>query len=303
MGVTSRPLHRTPRPEPSALDDHDPAAVPSGAIEISRRPNPLQRMANVWRYRELMGNLVRKELKVKYKNSVLGFMWSLLNPALYLVVFSIVFQEILRTNVPYFGIFLLSGLLAWNLFATALSAGAGSIVGNASLVQKVWFPREILPLASIGAALVHFLLQGIVLLAALVIFRRAPSLDFAVAMVPAVIVLLLLMSALAIGLSAVNVYLRDTEHLLELVLLAWFWMSAIVYPYQLVAERLGGREWILLLNPMIPIIVTFQRVIYNPSGPDALPDHGVGWYLTNLGYVGALSVVLFFGALWLFGLL
>ena len=94
------------------------------------------------------GNLIRKELKVKYKNSVLGFVWTLLNPMLYLVVFSIVFQEVLQVQVPYFAIFFLSGLLAWNLFATALGGGTGSIVGNASLVQKVWFPREILPLAA-----------------------------------------------------------------------------------------------------------------------------------------------------------
>ncbi|HSL59750.1 MAG TPA: ABC transporter permease, partial [Acidimicrobiales bacterium] len=126
--------------------------------EVSRRPSPVRRMANVWAYRELLGNLARKELKVKYKDSVLGFVWSLLNPILYLVVFSLVFREILRVQVPDFGIFLLSGLLAWNLFSAGVSAGTASIVGNAGLVQKVWFPREILPLANLAAALVHFFL-------------------------------------------------------------------------------------------------------------------------------------------------
>ena len=143
--------------------------------EMSRRPNPLQRLRNVWAYRELLGNFVRKELKVKYKNSILGFLWSLVNPLLYLVVFSLVFKEILRTNVPYFAIFLLSGLLAWNLFSTGVNGGTVSITGNASLVQRVWFPREILPLASIGAALVHFFLQFLVLIGALLVFRRSPD--------------------------------------------------------------------------------------------------------------------------------
>lgn len=318
-----------PEPDLHDLAHARPGDIPP-ALEVSRRPNPIQRIVNVWRYRELLGNLTRKELKVKYKNSVLGFVWTLLNPALYLVVFSLVFAEVLRVQVPYYAIFFLSGLLVWNFFSTSLSAGTGSITMNAQLVQKVWFPREILPLASIGAAVVHFFLQATVLIAALALFRRAPSLEYAPALLLAVVVLLVMSSALAIALGAINVYLRDTEHLLELALLAWFWLSCIVYPYRLVAERLGpAREWWASLNPVIPIVLTFQRVLYNPEGanfgwytnppsdgtpatfdvegkiPDtvapALIYHPLGWYLTRLTIVGVFSVALFFGALWLFG--
>ncbi|CAN5702451.1 hypothetical protein BH24ACT4_BH24ACT4_08240 [soil metagenome] len=321
----------TAPPEP---DLHELAHTRPGdiapALEVSRRPNPIERVVNVWRYRELLGNLTRKELKVKYKNSVLGFVWTLLNPALYLVVFSLVFAEVLRVNVPYYAIFFLSGLLVWNFFATSLSAGTGSITMNAQLVQKVWFPREILPLAAIGAAVVHFFLQATVLIAALALFRRVPSLEYAPALPLAILVLLILASALAIALGAINVYLRDTEHLLELALLAWFWLSCIVYPYRLVAERLGPtREWWASLNPVIPIVLTFQRVLYNPEGatfgwytnppsdgsisgtdpnnvvPDtsipALLYHPLSWYLTRLSIVGIFAIGLFFGALWLFG--
>lgn len=271
--------------------------------EVSRRPSPWRRLVAVWAYRELLVNLARKELKVKYKDSVLGFLWSLLNPLLYLVVFSLVFREILRVQVPDFGIFLLSGLLAWNLFSNGVSAGTSSIVANAGLVQKVWFPREILPLANLAAALVHFFLQLLVLLAALVVLQHGPDWGSAFALVPALAVLLLLTGALGIALGAVNVYLRDTQHLLELALLAWFWLTAIVYPYSLVADRLGERSWLMLLNPMVAIVTTFQRVLYNP--PDAaniLPvDTGVDWYLRNLALVGLGSVVLLLVALWLFG--
>src|SRR4051812_13265188 len=91
-----------------------------GLRAVSDRPGPIQRLKDVWAYRELLRNLVRKELKVKYKNSILGFVWTLLNPALYLVVFSIVFKLILQSGIDYFAVFLLSGLLAWNLFSTAL---------------------------------------------------------------------------------------------------------------------------------------------------------------------------------------
>ena len=125
-------------------------------------------------YRELLVGMTRKELKVKYKNSILGFAWSLLNPLLYLVVFYIAFVKILGSGVPAFPIYLLSGLLVWNLFSTGLGGATGSVVGNAGLVKKVWFPREILPLASIGSMLVHFFLQSLVLLTviALVQWRR-----------------------------------------------------------------------------------------------------------------------------------
>lgn len=287
---------------PSAPDAADRGPSPS-LREVSRRPGPVRRMVLVWQYRELLGNLARKELKVKYKDSVLGFVWSLLNPLLYLVVFSLVFSEVLRVQVPRFGIFLLSGLLAWNLLSAGVSGGTASIVANGSLVQKVWFPREVLPLAAIGAAIVHFVLQLAVLAVALVVFRHAPDWSSMVAFVPAMIALLLLTAALGLLLAAVNVGLRDTQHLLELGLLAWFWLSAIVYPYSLVADRLGDREWLMLLNPMIPIVTTFQRILYNPDdSANVLPtDVGVEWYLRNLAVVIVLSLVLLVVALRVFG--
>jgi ABC-2 type transport system permease protein len=271
--------------------------------EISRRPSPAQRVANVWAYRELLANLVRKDLKVRYKDSVLGFAWSLLNPLLYLVIFTLVFREILRVDIPQFGIFLLSGLLAWNLFAGGVNGGAASIVGNASLVQKVWFPREILPLAAIGGALVHFALQFLVLIAALLVLSHSPDWSELVLLPVAIAVLLVLTAALAIAVAAVNVYLRDTQHLLELGLLAWFWMSAIVYNVELVRDRLGEQAWLVLLNPIIPIVTAFQRVIYNPPDEaNILPaDVDLGWYLRNLGIVAIGAVVMLFAALWLFG--
>ncbi|MGI8754527.1 MAG: ABC transporter permease, partial [Acidimicrobiales bacterium] len=249
MATTFEPPMTAPE-DPSSLSSsagkvHDVLvpdhSVASPALEVSKRPTPIQRIRTLWQYRELVGNLTRKELKVKYKNSVLGFLWSLLNPLMYLVVFSLVFSIISQVSVPYFGIFFLSGLLAWNLFSAGLGGGTSAIVQNAQLVTKVWFPREALVVASILAALVHFFLQSIVLIAALLIFQRSPDYKYAPIFLLALVVLLLLCTALAIALSAINVYLRDTEHLLEVVLLAWFWMSAIAYNYGQVATRLTDR--------------------------------------------------------------
>ncbi|MDP9005944.1 MAG: ABC transporter permease [Actinomycetota bacterium] len=283
--------------------------------EISARPSPRRRVADIWRYRELLGNLVRKELKVKYKNSTLGFLWSLLNPILYLVVFWVVFDLVLGSGIEDFPIFLLAGLLPWNLFSTSLGSATSSVVANASLVNKVYFPREILPLAGIGAALVHFFLQAVVLIGALAVFRYAPAWEYLPVVVLALAVLLVLGAALGIALAAINVYLRDTQHLLELVLLAWFWITPIVYQYKLLSDKLQEKSVLLLVNPMTSLVLAFQRGIYNRvGGPTTggrfggatqssgiLPDASLLWYLRNVAVVGVVSVALLVGALWLFG--
>jgi ABC-2 type transport system permease protein len=290
-----------------ALTSFDPvASPPAGPAETPSRPGTIRRLRDVWSYRELLVTLVRKELKIKYKNSALGFVWSLLNPMLYLVVFYLVFTYFIPAAIPYFPIFLLSGLLPYNLFSAGLSGGTSSIVGNTSLVTKVWFPREILPLASIGAALVHFGLQLAVLAGALVAFRYQPSWSYLPLIVPALLVLLLLVAALSIFLAAINVYARDTQHLLELVLLAWFWMTPIVYVYAQVQDKVGN--W-ALLNPLTPIVITMQRAIWGTrvvtiaggKRVPAVPDASQWWYLRNLGVVAAVSVVLLVIAFRVFG--
>src|SRR4051794_7972804 len=127
---------------------------------VSSRVRIGQRLRDIWLYRELFIGLVKKELKVKYKESFLGFVWSMLNPAITLMVYYVVFQLILKNGIPNFAIYLMSGLLVWNLFSSALPASTGSVVGNSAIVKKVAFPREILALASVGASLVHFFFQS-----------------------------------------------------------------------------------------------------------------------------------------------
>jgi ABC-2 type transport system permease protein len=273
-----------------------------GGVVIDRQDRPtgaLESLRRIFAYRELLANLTRNELRLRYKNSILGFVWSLLNPLLYLVVFSVVFQEILRSQIPLFAIFLLSGLLVWNFLSASLSAGAGSIISNASIVQKVWFPREVLPLASVGAALIHFFLQSLVLTAALFVFRQEPDWA-ALALVPfALLTVVLFASAGALGLSALNVYYRDVQHLLEVTLLAWFWLTPIVYNHSLVADRLGANDWVAFLNPVTSVVLLFQRALHNPP-PGYIPDVSLWYYFRNVSIIFAFSIILFVLALRLF---
>ncbi len=272
-----------------------------------------ERVTEIWRYRELLVAFSRTELKVKYKNSALGFVWSMLNPALYLLVYWVVFDLILGTGIPNFPIFLLSGILVWNLFATSLGSATSSVVANAGLVRKVAFPREILPLASVGAALVHFFLQAIVLVLALVVFQYQVAYSYLPLLPVALFALLFFVAALGILLGSINVYLRDTEHFVELALIAWFFMTPIVYPYEIVADKLGNHSWAYLLNPVTDIVLTFQRAIYGQVSGAKTTDgvttvtkilpQGVDqwWYLWHLGLVIAGSAVLFVFALTVFG--
>jgi ABC-2 type transport system permease protein len=299
------------------------AATPISQQElhlVAPRQSVAAHLRDIWRFRELLRNLVRKELKVKYKNSALGFVWSMLNPLFLLVVYGIAFS-ILGASFTYFTIWLLIGLLVWNLFNVSILAGTVSITGNAYLVNKVRFPREVLPLASVGAALVHFFLQSMVLVAVLVVLRY--NVDWAyVWLIPiALVTLLVFAGALAIIFSAMNVYLRDTGHLLELAMLAWFWLSPILYGYMLMANKIaehGINGNILLANPVTPVLITFQRALYGKATivktatdpvtgkkvvtgfQQLLPPESVWWYLRNLGIILAVSIVLFLIAVKIF---
>lgn len=283
-------------------------ANPAATRVISSRRGTWDRLVEIVRYRELLFGMVRKDLKVKYKNSFLGFMWSMVNPALYLVVFWLVFTKFLGNAVPEFPLFFLSGLLIWNLYSGGLAGATGSVVGNAGIVKKVYFPREILPLSAVGAALVHYFLQTVVLIGAFVVFRHQADWMNLWALIPALLAIVLLTTAIGLFLSAINVYLRDVQHLLELVLLAWFWMTPVVYAYMMVAKRSAWYITLWKLNPVIPTVITYQRVLYNRlSYKDAagnvvqiLPDNSILWYARNCGIVILVSLVLGYFALRVF---
>jgi ABC-2 type transport system permease protein len=267
------------------------AAVPR---TFTHRTTMLARIREIAAHRELLLNLVRLELKAKYKASALGFAWSLLNPMMYLVVFYIAFDVILGSGIPRFPIYLLSGLLVWNFFTSAINSGTGSMVANAGLVKKVWFPREVLPLASVGAGLVHFFLQLLVLVTALVITRHPVGWAEITLLPLALADLILLAAGVALLCAVANVYMRDIAHFVELALMAWFWITPIVYPFTQLGGALHGHTVIALMNPVTPIVVTFQRALYGGYGhPPVMPPNLMfGWYLRNLIFVtvGALAI-------------
>jgi ABC-2 type transport system permease protein len=259
---------------------------------------------------ELLTELVRKDLKVKYKNSALGFIWSMANPLLYLAVFSLVFSVLLPNGVPSFAVLFMAGFLVWNFFNLATLTATGSVVGNANLVRKVRFPRVVLPLSSVGFSGVHFLLQLLVLFVVLVPFYPAAFGPQLWLLVPALAVAVTVTVAMSLLASALNVRYRDVEHLLEITLLAGFWLTPIVYPVTVIRDQVAGHEWLFdlyMASPMTAVVVAMQRAIYvhpvvtvDGKPRQILPADGYGFYLTWLGVAGAVALVLLAVGLWTF---
>jgi ABC-2 type transport system permease protein len=235
------------------------------------------RLRELYAYREILLNLVRKELKVKYTASVLGAVWSLLNPVVFLAVFTFV-SKVLGGDFVGYPVFLLSGLLGWNLFSVAVNAGAMAVIGNANLVKKVYFPREILPLATVGVALVDLVLQSLVFFAFLVVFRYGFVLANVWLYPLAVVAIIVITVAFTLVVSALNVRYRDVQHLIGLAMLVWFWLTPIVYAPGQVHDTLvrfaNGGTWLwdlYLVNPVTWPVIGFQHALYHSDPTKLVP--------------------------------
>jgi len=271
--------------------------VPELRLMSARRTVPAH-LREILRYRELIGMLVRKELKVRYQHSALGFVWSMVQPLFLLVVYSLVFA-ILGAGFERFAIWVLCGLLVWTMISTSLVTATQSITSNASLVGKVRFPRAVLPLSSVGAAFVHFCLQAVAFAVILLVTRHDVDWAYVWLLPFALVTAVLVCGAFALVLAPLNVYARDTMHLLDLLVLGWFWVTPILYQFELAAgwfDRHAIGEWVLLLNPATPVVITFQRAIYGSAsvGDTALlPDNGPLWYLAVLALTALAWLVVF----------
>lgn len=252
----------------------------------------------IWQSRELLGLLVRREVKSRYKNSSLGVVWSLFRPLVQLLIYYFAIGQVLGAArmIPDFAIFVFIGLTVWGLFSEIVSGATSSLIVNSGLVKKVYLPREIFPLSAVGSALFNFAVQLVVLLLAIALLSSFPA-DARLLLAPLAIVTLVVFSvAIGLMLSAFNVYMRDTEHLVEIALVIFFWLSPIVYSYTFVHSTLGGGwlEQLYLANPVTVAIIAMQRALWNAgtTATGALQQDWPEYLELRLVITFAISVLL-----------
>jgi len=215
------------------------------------------------RYRALVQSLVSRELKARYRGSVLGFLWSFVNPLLLLLTYTLVFTVILPNKQPDiqpFFLFLFCGILPWTWFQASLAESAGVLIGSANLIKKVLFPAEVLPTVCVLANLAHFLL-GLPILLAVLAFEG--KLHWTALLLPLpLLVQLVLTLGMALFLSALTVHFRDIQNILSHVLHLWFFATPVIYSYAQIAEGTPLRR-LLRLNPMTHVVVTYQQMLFH----------------------------------------
>jgi lipopolysaccharide transport system permease protein len=249
-------------------------------------------LANLIRYRSLIQSLVARELKARYRGSLLGFFWSFVNPLLLLLVYSFVFTYVLENKVegiqPY-ALFMFCGILPWTWFASSLTEAAGSLISGGNLIKKVLFPAEVLPFVCVLSNMVHFFLGLVILFGFLAYYRHPPDPADLIWFPVAVVVQAIFTAALALILAALTVHFRDIRDLLANVLTLWFFATPIIYPWTQANVR--RFKWIFDANPFTHLAISYQEILFY---------HGPIGHWKWLLALGGVSVILFLAGYWVF---
>lgn len=240
----------------------------------------LNEIRELYEYREMIFSLVKKDLRGKYKGSVLGFLWSLLIPLFQLIIYTIVFSVFMGSAIDKFYIFLFVALIPWLFFSNCLSGGTISIIQQKNLVQKIYFPRMVLPISYVISCFVNMLLSFIIVFAALYVSGIGVKLSV-IWFLPLIMLVEFVMGiGGALLFSAVTVYFRDFEYIMGIVTMAWMYMTPILYPLEQVPESI--RKF-LYLNPMTPIIIAYRDVLYYQKMPEVQTlIYALGWGVVTL---------------------
>lgn len=226
----------------------------------------LEMFKEVYHYRELLKNNVKKEIRGRYKNSILGVFWTFLNPLLQILVYATIFPLILKNAQEYYVIFVCVGLIPWTYFTTSISQSTFTVVGNGNIVKKVYFPREILPISIVLSNTVNFLISTIIIIAFCLIYGLGIT-KYILYFPLILLVQLVLQLGLGFILSAVTVYFRDLEHFIGITLQLMFYATPIIYAENSIPQSF---KWIMRYNPMAAILEGYRDIFYNQHAPDLL---------------------------------
>lgn len=239
-------------------------------------------LPEIWQYRELFYTFAWRDIKVRYKQTVIGIAWAILQPFLLMVVFSVFFGKIAGitsgTDLPY-PIFVYTGLLFWNFFSNSLVSASNSMVSNQSIIQKVYFPRLIVPLSSSIVFFIDFMLSAAIFIGLLIFYQVSPGLIGVILVIPSLIITVLSFSGLGLIFAAVNVTYRDVRYALPFFIQLLLFVTPVIYP----TSVLGKYQWLWYLNPMSGVIDTMRAGLFGTGN--------VNWLL--FGAAALMSVILF----------
>jgi lipopolysaccharide transport system permease protein len=247
-----------------------------GVLIVNHSP----KIKGILEYKELIRNLVVRDLKVRYKRSILGIFWALLEPLLLMILFTVVFSILLRIQIEKYPVFVLCGILPWSFFSTSLSYSAGSIAENAPLIKKIYFPREILPLTVIISRLLNFLVSLGLLLIFLIAFKV--KFTYYLAYLPLILIVqIIFILGLSLFFSSLNTFFHDVGFILQFILFGWFYITPVFYPVTMVPVKFLS---LYMLNPMATILHSYQNIIFYGKPPD----------FSNLLIALTISILCFF---------
>ena len=219
----------------------------------------LQRIRNIYAYRDMIYSLVRRELRGRYKGSVLGFLWTYINPLCQVIVYSAVFSVIFRVNIDKFYLYLIIGMMPWTFFSSSVQGGSTCIRAQSDMVKKIYFPREVIPIAYVTSTFVNMLLSFIIVFLAVIISGFGFSLTTLLYLPLIMIIEYLLALGIAFIVSSITVYFRDLEQIIGVLMMAWIYVTPIMYNMECVPEQYRP---LIVLNPMTPIVEVYHQILY-----------------------------------------
>lgn len=225
----------------------------------------MNRLKEIYDYREMVFSMVKKDLRGRYQRSVMGILWTMLNPMFQILVYTIIFTFIFPSNIPQYYLFLMTGLIPWSFFSESLNEGASSIIVNADLTRKIYFPRDVLVISTVTTKFVSFLLSMIVVFIFLLFSPLGISPLYLVALPLVMILEYLLCLGFVLFFSAITVYFRDMQYIVGVILMAWIWGTPIMYDPTTVSNK--ALLFVINLNPMTGIIMSYRKILYYHEFP------------------------------------
>lgn len=225
----------------------------------------IYKLKELYEYREMIHSMVRKELRGRYKSSVLGFLWTFINPLCQIIVYTMVFSTIFRMNIDKYYLFLTVVMIPWVFFSSSLTGGALSVVNSKDLLTKIYFPREVLPISFVTSCFVNMLLSFVVVFGVLLVSGWGFALNALLFLPVVMIIEYILCLGLTMIISACTVYFRDLEHIMGVLMMAWIYLTPVMYDISYVPDKLMP---LFQLNPMTSITLAYRTILYYKNEPD-----------------------------------